>query len=517
MAKLKGKVPMTLLKQPVFKFLLISFRLVIAGTLLFNIGVATTPAHAASADITVDISHSGDFNVSGTGIFNITVSNIGDDITSGTTNVTITLPQGVNLDPLNPAPGENGTGWDCDTTVEDPAGADTVVCTSSEVVGFPPDPNSYPALSITVRIETGEFAPGQYPNQRTVSVSVSGGSDSNSGNNSDTDNVNIIFSDLIITNVTVNPAIPLANEPFSINVTVKNNGTGSSESVVDRDVWVNVNPNDFVDPIGCADAIASDFYRSDFNSVMPSGYSEMQPVSTLENPSSNYGSSLPAGIYQIYVMVDANCINQETDETNNIVGPIILRVGPPPVCGQIFSDVSNSYWACSWIETLYSYSITGGCATSPSLAYCPDNPVTRAQMAVFLEKGKHTPNPYSPPNVAPTFFDTVGHWAEDWIEALKNDNITSGCAPGLYCPDSATTRAQMAVFLLKSKYGVSYTPPPATGVFADVPTSHWAAAWIEKLAADGITSGCGGGNYCPESPVTRAQMAVFLVRTFNLP
>ena len=75
----------------------------------------------------------------------------------------------------------------------------------------------------------------------------------------------------------------------------------------------------------------------------------------------------------------------------------------------------------------------------------------------------------------------------------------------------------MAVFLLKAKYGTSYAPPPATGDFSDVATNHWAAAWIEQLAAEGITSGCGTGIYCPESPVTRDQMAVFLVKTFNLP
>jgi len=74
----------------------------------------------------------------------------------------------------------------------------------------------------------------------------------------------------------------------------------------------------------------------------------------------------------------------------------------------------------------------------------------------------------------------------------------------------------MAVFLLRAKYGAGYSPPAATGVFGDVPVEYWAADWIEQLAAKGITAGCGGGNYCPESPVNRDQMAVFLVRTFNL-
>ncbi|MCZ2121226.1 MAG: S-layer homology domain-containing protein, partial [Anaerolineales bacterium] len=63
-----------------------------------------------------------------------------------------------------------------------------------------------------------------------------------------------------------------------------------------------------------------------------------------------------------------------------------------------------------------------------------------------------------------------------------------------------------------------YTPPAATGtMFTDAPTSHPFTAWIEQLANEGVTSGCGGGNFCPNNPVTRAQMAVFIQRVFNLP
>ena len=182
-----------------------------------------------------------------------------------------------------------------------------------------------------------------------------------------------------------------------------------------------------------------------------------------------------------------------------------------------FEDVSKDYWAWDFIERLYRAGITGGCSSNP-LNYCPEQSVTRAQMAVFLEKGIWGSS-FTAPNVSPTFTDTVGHWAENWIEALRSDGITGGCGTNLYCPEDPVTRTQMAIFLLKAKYGMSYTPPAvgsSTG-FTDVPSTHWAAPWIKQLAAEGITGGCGTGIYCPESPVTRAQMAVFLVRTFNLP
>ena len=138
-------------------------------------------------------------------------------------------------------------------------------------------------------------------------------------------------------------------------------------------------------------------------------------------------------------------------------------------------------------------------------------------MAVFLLKAKHGSG-YVPPSATGVFGDVpTSHWAADWIEQLAAEGITGGCGAGNYCPNNPVTRAQMAVFLLKSEHGSGYVPPAATGVFGDVATSYWAADWIELLAAEGITGGCGAGNYCPNNSVNRAQMAVFLQKTFGLP
>ncbi|HEY3472967.1 MAG TPA: S-layer homology domain-containing protein [Anaerolineales bacterium] len=186
----------------------------------------------------------------------------------------------------------------------------------------------------------------------------------------------------------------------------------------------------------------------------------------------------------------------------------------------IFADVSFQYWAESFVQRLSKAGITGGCGSNPPL-YCPEGTVTRAQMAVFLERGIHGSS-YSPaaPGTSTGFSDVpVTYWAAPWIKQLAADGITGGCGAGTYCPEGAVTRAQMAVFLLRSKHGAAYTPPAvgASTGFSDVPTTYWAAAWIKQLVAEGITSGCGTSTYCPEAPVTRAQMAVFLVKTFNLP
>ena len=87
----------------------------------------------------------------------------------------------------------------------------------------------------------------------------------------------------------------------------------------------------------------------------------------------------------------------------------------------------------------------------------------------------------------------------DYVEKIFRAGITAGCGGGSYCRDDAVTRAQMAVFLLKAEHGSAYVPPACNGVFADVACPSLFADWIEQLAAEGITAGCGGGNYCPTS------------------
>ena len=102
----------------------------------------------------------------------------------------------------------------------------------------------------------------------------------------------------------------------------------------------------------------------------------------------------------------------------------------------------------------------------------------------------------------------------DWIEQLAAEGITAGCGGGNYCPTNPVTRAQMAPFLLEAEHGPSYAPPACGGLFLDVACPSLFANWVEELAAEEITIGCGGGNYCPDNPNTRAQMSAFLVKAF---
>jgi hypothetical protein len=142
--------------------------------------------------------------------------------------------------------------------------------------------------------------------------------------------------------------------------------------------------------------------------------------------------------------------------------------------------------------------------------------IKRQSMAVFLLKAKHGIC-YTPPPCSGVFPDVPcsSNFAP-WIEAMAAEGITGGCGGGNFCPLNPVRRDQMAVFLLKGEHGSSYVPPPCTGVFADVPCPGTYANWIEQLEAENITGGCGGSNYCPSTNNNRGQMAVFVVKTFNL-
>ena len=183
--------------------------------------------------------------------------------------------------------------------------------------------------------------------------------------------------------------------------------------------------------------------------------------------------------------------------------------------GNSFSDVLASHQFYFFVETLFHSGVTGGCGAG---VFCPDAFVTRAQMPVFLLKARLGPGFLPIPATGTVFNDVhVGDFAASWIEQLATFHITGGCGGGNYCPDAFVTRAQMAVFILKTKHGSTYLPPSCMQVFDDVACPGPFADWIEQLFTEGITGGCGGANYCPDASSTRGQMAVFLDRMMGLP
>jgi hypothetical protein len=184
--------------------------------------------------------------------------------------------------------------------------------------------------------------------------------------------------------------------------------------------------------------------------------------------------------------------------------------------GESFTDVPKTSGYYRFVETLLHKSVTGGCTAS---TYCPTSTSSRQQMSIFALVAKEG-SLYTPPacGATPMFADVpVTSPYCKWVEELARRGVVGGCGGGNFCPTGAVTRAQMPIFVLKT-LDPSFNPPAcgATPMFGDVPASSPYCRWIEELARRGVVSGCGGGNYCPSSPVNRAQMAVFISATFGL-
>ena len=141
--------------------------------------------------------------------------------------------------------------------------------------------------------------------------------------------------------------------------------------------------------------------------------------------------------------------------------------------------------------------------------FCPGDPINRKTMAVWTVRVLDGEDPAPVSRSRFNDVDTAGFYAP-FIERLAELGVTGGCGDGSgFCPDRTVTRAEMAVFLSRA-FDLPDGPDPG---FGDVPDDAWYAAEVAKLAASGITGGCKDGTvFCPGSPTTRGQMATFLAR-----
>ena len=256
-------------------------------------------------------------------------------------------------------------------------------------------------------------------------------------------------------------------------------------------------------------------------------------------------ASHPSGIQKVEFYAGGQLISTDASAPYSYswnTKPVSVAEGPTQLCAKAYSNDAKVAWACvlvsvdnttfddvsktssqwSYVEALVAAGITSGCSTNPRL-YCPYSSITRAQMAVFIIRAMGE-TPYNKPT--PTFTDVpAGHWAYGYIERMYALGITGGCAtsPLRYCPDASVNRSQMAVFLCRATGNTWLNPGAPT--FADVPESASFYGYVERLAdpaswgGTAVTSGCALSprRYCPYSPVTRGQMAVFLCRAFGIP
>ena len=162
-----------------------------------------------------------------------------------------------------------------------------------------------------------------------------------------------------------------------------------------------------------------------------------------------------------------------------------------------FTDTTAFLGSIDW---LYTEGITAGC--SPTL-FCPEDPVTRIQMAMFLTRALDLPT-----TATDYFDDDDGRTGESSVNAMRLAGLTGGCAPRAYCPSAHVTRIQMAMFLTRV-----LDLPQATIDYFDDDDGMTGESSVNAMAKAGLTAGCGTRQYCPRTTLTREQMAALLYRS----
>jgi hypothetical protein len=152
------------------------------------------------------------------------------------------------------------------------------------------------------------------------------------------------------------------------------------------------------------------------------------------------------------------------------------------------------------IASLAERGITTGCTAT---AFCPNDRVSRAQMAIFLTRAAELPTG------RPSGFVDVSGFHLAAVDAVAAARVTNGCATRRFCPGAHVTREQVASFLQR-ELGLPDRPER----FGDVVSGSTHAGAIGALAERGIIKGGSDGNFNPKDPVTRAQMASLLNRAY---
>jgi hypothetical protein len=197
--------------------------------------------------------------------------------------------------------------------------------------------------------------------------------------------------------------------------------------------------------------------------------------------------------------------------------------------GGPYEDVPPTYWAHNAIHALSANGYIAGCSPGSPPPYCPEQPMTRSEAAVFVVRGVHQAD-FTPPDPAQSQFGDVplDAWYAGWTQQLWSDGYTVGCGrdPLVFCPLVPHTRAEAAVFFLRMLNGTDYQPAQAARrLYADVPIaqgSPWFSNWVYAATTRGLVIGCeddqnrGDSLFRPNEPITRAEAACVMARAVGL-
>jgi hypothetical protein len=224
------------------------------------------------------------------------------------------------------------------------------------------------------------------------------------------------------------------------------------------------------------------------------------------------------GTGQVVVQFDENAtgIPRTGSLTIARLGIQILQPASTPVFS--FDDVAANHPFADYVYLFKSNNVADFCNNNP-LNYCPEELTTRSQMALFLVRALFGDNFTYPAN--PYFTDVPAtHPQFAYIQKLREQGYTNGCNATEYCPNDTVTRGQMAAFIIRTRLRVRFDQTftfLTNQFFTDVTTSDLFFSYVQKMKELGITSGCTATEYCGGGFTTRGQMAVFVIRALFTP
>lgn len=174
---------------------------------------------------------------------------------------------------------------------------------------------------------------------------------------------------------------------------------------------------------------------------------------------------------------------------------------------EVFKDMAPGSFGYDAALKLKALGITHGCRQDENPMFCPRMSVSRSQMAAFFARALDLPST----NVD-YFDDDEGSIFESAHNRLYESGITRGCGDRTYCGDEPVTRGQMAAFISRA-----FDLPAATQDYYSDDDGNIFENAINKMIEAGISNGCSASSFCAEREVTRAQMAIFLVRALGTP
>jgi hypothetical protein len=278
-------------------------------------------------------------------------------------------------------------------------------------------------LMIVVLLTFGSFWSAAATNNPVPNLDVTGG------------------ADLLITDVTLIPAVPVLNEAFEVSITVRNQGDTVTDSIVYRHVYVDVNPSTVLNEEGCP-SVDTDFFRSDLNDQLDPGQSTTQSV--------DFPDGLGPGIHKIWIYTDATCINGEVNETNNAYGPITINLGgydtgPTDVDISIAGISKGQYNVTENTVSQQNYSVSAG----------PVRLLADANTIVPTERVIHSFN-----GITTSYYEMMGLPAgqlstEYWYPYNSNTGVNTQIRFGNVGASTAQVEVRIAGVLVGGPYSVA--------------------------------------------------------------